>query len=91
MKNKKINRRKNKTVYDVQQKAYQDLISILKKSDLDKIANEAKVSRQTLDNWIHKITKSPRYITMCKVAKAIGLEAHWVSSAKAKPNLYLVK
>ena len=58
----------------VQQRAFDTLCDKLNTLDLTEVAKEARVSYATLHNWTHGKTTSPRFITMCKVAKVLGFE-----------------
>lgn len=53
---------------------FEDLKTVLYDYDLTSVAYTAKVSIQTLYNWIHGYTKYPRIDTLTKVANAVGFE-----------------
>lgn len=88
MANKKLKTHKGE-LDKVQQEAFDRLVDYLYKEDLQELSRKSGVSYWTLRNWSEGITVSPRFITMCKVAKALGLEIRIVPLGK--PALKRVK
>lgn len=73
-----------------EQTAFEDLKQMIRDhKDRASLAVAADVSEMTLYNWTTGATRKPHFLTMCKVAHALGYVAVWKHAAK--PTLRLVK
>lgn len=73
-----------------EQTAFEDLKQMIRAhNDRASLAVAADVSEMTLYNWTTGATRKPHFLTMCKVAHALGYVAVWKHAAK--PTLRLVK
>ena len=50
------------------------LVAVLEISDLDQVAEESRVSRQTLINWIEGRIDRPHWSAVLVVSNAVGFE-----------------